>query len=228
MVLPKSLKIGIVLVVVVVFVLLFLPSFSANETGFTTSLLVGTAGGEREVEVYTETPDGLFPQSIVTLSGTPIDYFRWVTDFQAVSDQYDRYDLIQPSFVKAYLLTPTEFGGGGVPCGGPLVEVSPLVTPLPTDLSIGIQYSVGVDFMGHSPTEDHTIKVWSSEIVAHIVANSCPLSGDYSLRYRPSVTVQARGLGELPTDSTDFEYRTIITLEEGTITAVDVTSKESG
>lgn len=202
----RILKVAAVLAVVIIAVYFLLPGFQNSGEGFSTSIFVGTPDGE--VQVYTEDPGNIFtPQTILTVSGTTISYIRWETDYKAVSPDYDQY-TVPSGNLEVIAIQPSD-----TVCDGPLKSLEFTVA---TVRDVDIWY----DLVSVNVTAD-----W---ILSHVQTNGCPLSGDYTLRYTVSLTVQAIGIGELPTDTDSGIYNTVVTLQMGSITAVETTTSGSG
>lgn len=203
--LSRRVKIALALVTVaVLFAVFLLPGFAEGESGFSTSVFVGTPDGE---EVVYDEDGGLFGATIAQVSGTTITYIRWETEYQAVSDDYTSYTIPSGTLVVE-ALKPT----GGV-CGPALKDLT---------FSIGAERDVEVWY----PLTSYNLT--AEALVNHIDTHGCPLEGDYTLRYRVSLTVQAVGVGELPTDTDSGTYLTTVSLTAGSIEAIESTTSTSG
>lgn len=227
----RIVKIGAVIAVVILVAVFLLPSFGmppGEDQNLSTDVLVGTPDGERLI--YVEDPFFPWwpvPATVVKLSDTTISYIRWKTDYQALSDDYTQYNLIAPSSVSVELfriVTTTE----KVSCGFLVQVIEDIVAVSVTQYDVGVWYSVGADFMGRAPPEDHTAKVLASEII-DLAQSGCDRSfGTFILQYVIVITVKAVGEPPTPKFRVAGLYDTTINLDIGKITGSESTTKSSG
>jgi hypothetical protein len=165
--------------------------------------------------------------SIATVNGVQIAQIAWYTNFKASSQGYTQYTATAAtdSTGMFYGSQPTDsalLAGSSVQCPNYATAVR---TPGQWGtLLIGTSYDYGTLNRGYGSGAQAVQTATSYTITSYWGQGPCAAVGIYWVRYSIMITIQAAGVGQLPSSTYTEKVYTQVTVSVGTITITGASS----